>query len=234
MLRRNGATQLVLVSALLVVLVVPSPARADFDNQTGTLTRSVTATWALGDARGTVLTITGTVVDDGGPGGVTTTRTGVVRLVQHYCDTSGAQDLWTDIDMTSDKTYEKYVEALPNGYQKGKVAVPIHLFGTITRTPMGRNGTCAVATGPSWTETWDTTGKVSASWEPAAAAAVSDQPSLDHFTWTRQALASGSFEVKVMALKAKLLTSQLTGASLDLVAHTTDLSDASALFTIKS
>jgi len=237
---RGRSALLAIAAAALGVSSMAGSAAASIPDQEGTVTRSATATWTVGDPRNTTVTITPTVVSTSAGGTVTTTRTLDVHLIQDYCNTAGGYDIWTYVDLSDTVTNTKYIEAFENGYQKAKGKVPVTLEGTITYTPMGHNGTCAVATGPSQTDTFSATGKVDSQWEkdssssPVTALSDTDADTIDDtFTWTRDATAKGRIESRALALKHYLLEEDAATASLSLVAHATDGSDPSTMFTIK-
>lgn len=241
---RAGRVGCILALAAASTLLV-GPAGATTPTQVGTVTRSATATFTLGDSRNTTVSVTPTVVQDNTANPAappTVTRTLTSRLEQHYCDRTGAQDLWVDLVMNASLVDTKEIEAFENGYQQAEGDRPVRYRGTLTKTPMYHNGTCAAPTGPSWTTDWDfaaTVGDVDFDKDTAAPIQTtltdSDADSaVDTFTWTRGAVAHGQIVAKDIGLKAKLLAGQTGGtAVLSVVAHAVDGSDPSTMFAIK-
>lgn len=236
----RGRTTTITVTALVTVTALAAPAAASLATQQGSVRREAVAEWALGDTRDTRVTLRGVEEDTnatGSGGSVSSLDTAEILLQQDYCDTSGAVDQIVDVDLTwvESGARLKYVEVLPNGYQKAKVQRPISLTGTIVRTPAGRNGTCGVATGPPAVQQHSMTGKVTANWEPdPGAPAVTDTPTPADLSWVRAAFATGKIEVRDLGLKSYLRQEHLSQATLRLDAHTDDGSDPSELFPLRS
>ena len=180
-----------------------------------------------------MVTITPTVTQSNAGGTSTVSRMFTVDLTQHFCDTSGAQDQLVDVAVGATYTGPKYAQAFENGEQKAKASADVVLNGTITFTPAGHNGTCAVATGPSITDSYSSPGKVSASWEALKGSAPATTTTPDTYTVTRPAVAQGSLEFKPLFLKHELRSSAASGAVLSVVSHTTDGSDPHTIFVIK-
>ncbi len=233
--RRSLAAVALSTATLTAALAPTTPSTAAIPEQEGTVTGSATATWDVGDARNTEVTVTVTVQQTSADGTVTTSRTLDVSLIQDWCDKSGAQDLHVYTVMHDALVDGRHIEAFENGYQKarGHTHDPFTLHGTITYTPVGHNGTCAVATGPSQTDTYLAKGKIEAEWAPVKGSSPSSGTVGDTFTFTRAAVAKGKIEFKPLALKHSLLPANSTGPVLSVVSQATDGSDPSTMFAIK-
>ncbi len=233
--RRRFASAALATAAFAAFAALAPAAAAAIPDQEGTVTRSATATWDVGDPRNTTVTVTVTVKQTSAGGTVATTRTIDLSLIQDWCDTSGAQDLHVYTVMGETLVDGRHIEAFEKGYQKAKghTHSPFTLHGTITYTPVGHNNTCAVATGPSQTDTYLALGKIEAEWSPATGSTPTSGVVGDTFTFTRDAVAKGKIEFKPLALKHYLLKEDASGAVLSVVAQATDGSDPSTMFAIK-